>query len=669
VLPVLLLAGFYALGFGLVAVLGWLAVWLWLAFSNGSGALELGAVAVATALGLVSSGWRILRVRPEPPGGGQAVDEDEAPQLWALVRELAALADTRPPEQIRLVAEANAFVWEDGWLLGLRPGRRQMYVGVPLLRALTVDGLRAVLAHELGHYAHEHAHFCAVAHRGMQVVLRTVDAVGKRTLAGVLLTGYAVIYLGVSRSVRRRMELEADAVAVRAVGRAAFGDALQKTVRASAVWQCALAAYARRTRTDGAAPHTVLDDFAARLDQPSAAAPGTPERPGWHAKFDSHPPLQQRLAAINRLPDVDRDVAVDHRPATVLVPGDLAGPLRSSDFNRRIERVASSVAETDADVLYTAVHRLSDLRRHGLGGVLDLLGEGRAGELQTALGDDHLTEFVFAAAANELLDARARWEHRWGEPLRLVDTGQVVRLWPAVEAAVRDPDQVRPLRKLLLARGVWETHVAAWSHPGQFALDTGTLSHTPPGNAPLTTSLLLPDELYVFAVRRSGRYRVPSSAVSAGLAAATLAELRLRGRLQVDDDGHVIAISPAPTGDRFLDSVLERLTTSPQRRTHRWLQHLGPDVLETVKQRVETWRLLDTPDTARRSRAEIRRAMDHDLDSRGAALASLLWATELAGPAFGFAGLPARLYVGRVAARDQLAMAVRHVLSFPSPTP
>lgn len=667
-LPVLLLAGFYVLGFGLVAVLAWLGGWLWLAFSGHGPAHELGTLAVATALGLVVPGWRILRARPEPPLGGRAVDEHEAPQLWAQVRELAELAGTRPPEEIRLVAVANAYVWEEGRLLGLRPGRRQLYLGVPLLWALTVDGLRAVLAHELGHYANEHTHFGAGSYRGMQVVLRTIGAVGKSTLPGVLFSGYARLYLVASLAVRRQMELEADAVAVRAAGRAAVGDALRDTIRASAAWERALAGYARLARTDGATPRGVLDYFAALLDERSAPPPGEPDLPGWLAKFDLHPPLQERLAAIALLGHADRGPAVDRRPAAALVPWP-AEPLRSSDFDEQAERVARSVAAMDAAALYAAARRLPCVLRHGLGSVLDLLGEGRAGELQTALGDNHLTEFVFVAAATELVHVGARWQHRWGEPLRLLHDDEVVELWEAVEAAVRDAGRVGSLRKLLLARGVPETHVAAWSRPGLYALDAGVVFRVLPGYEPSTKSLLLPDELHIFAVDRSGGYRVPSDAVGAGLAAAALAELRLRGQLRVEDDGDVVVLDPAPTGDRFLDSVLSRLTASPQRPAYQWLQSLGPDVLDTVKRRLEASRLLDTPDTARQSRAEIRRAMDRDLDSRAAALANLLWATELAGPAFGFAGLPARLYVGHVAARDPLAMAVRHTLSFTVPLP
>jgi membrane protein implicated in regulation of membrane protease activity len=107
-LPVLLLAGFYVLGFALVAVLGCLGGWLWLAFSGHGPAAVVGPLAAVTAFSLVLQGWRFLRARPEPPLDGRAVDEHEAPQLWALVRELAELAGTRPPDEIRLVAVANA---------------------------------------------------------------------------------------------------------------------------------------------------------------------------------------------------------------------------------------------------------------------------------------------------------------------------------------------------------------------------------------------------------------------------------------------------------------------------------------------------------------------------------------------------------------------------------
>jgi len=76
--------------------------------------------------------------------------------LWAEVRAIAAEVRTRVPDEVRLVADVNAAVSEDTRLLGLRGGRRYLYVGLPLLQAMNLAQFRSVLAHELGHYSHQH---------------------------------------------------------------------------------------------------------------------------------------------------------------------------------------------------------------------------------------------------------------------------------------------------------------------------------------------------------------------------------------------------------------------------------------------------------------------------------------------------------------------------------
>jgi Zn-dependent protease with chaperone function len=56
--------------------------------------------------------------------------------------------------------------------MGRRAGRRYLYLGVPILQVLTVSQLRAVLAHELGHYSRGHTRFGA--RDRLAVAIRTV---------------------------------------------------------------------------------------------------------------------------------------------------------------------------------------------------------------------------------------------------------------------------------------------------------------------------------------------------------------------------------------------------------------------------------------------------------------------------------------------------------------
>ncbi|MBV8540196.1 MAG: M48 family metalloprotease [Pseudonocardiales bacterium] len=83
-----------------------------------------------------------------------------------LVTELALEMQTQAPTQLWLTSQANASVYGSRRLL--RSPRRSWHLstGVPLLVGLTTEQLRAVLCHELAHYARRHAFFSAMAYRG-----------------------------------------------------------------------------------------------------------------------------------------------------------------------------------------------------------------------------------------------------------------------------------------------------------------------------------------------------------------------------------------------------------------------------------------------------------------------------------------------------------------------
>ena len=87
-----------------------------------------------------------------------------------MVRALADEVGTRPPDRIVMVNNVNAYVHEFGPLLGLLRGRRTLAIGAPLLDALDVSQLRAVLGHELGHFAGGDTKSGPIVYRTAQVV-------------------------------------------------------------------------------------------------------------------------------------------------------------------------------------------------------------------------------------------------------------------------------------------------------------------------------------------------------------------------------------------------------------------------------------------------------------------------------------------------------------------
>ncbi|MEU6377739.1 M48 family metallopeptidase [Streptomyces sp. NPDC046909] len=92
-----------------------------------------------------------VTLRPRPNrlrAGAHTVSRSTAPELYALVDEVAAALGTRSVDVIVLNAEANASVTH----LGVR--RRVLALGLPLWEVLSPQERIALLGHEFGHFTH-----------------------------------------------------------------------------------------------------------------------------------------------------------------------------------------------------------------------------------------------------------------------------------------------------------------------------------------------------------------------------------------------------------------------------------------------------------------------------------------------------------------------------------
>lgn len=474
-LSVLLLLGFYGYALGLVVGLGALTVLLaGVGLAAVVGKLSLVTLVLAGAVGYAT--WKVLRARYEPMAG-LVLPQSRAPELWAEVRAIAAQVGTRPPDEIRLVADVNAAVSESARLLGLRGGRRYLYLGLPLLQALRVAQVRSVLAHELGHYSHQHTRLGALTYRGHDTMVQTIGYVGPTSLTGWLLRPYAAAYRLVSAAVRRTQEVEADRASVRVAGARAAASALRELPGLSSAWDLYLGAYVSFGLDSGYAPTGVLAQFptllAARADELAMiAAHGAPER---RSRWDSHPPIADRIAMIEREPAGPSHE--DGRPAAVLLT-DLDGAIAELeatvlDFGDRTrlpfpDYTAAAMhwhTQREADVLHRAAARLPGSGDAGLGAVLGLLGAGRADELKRAvlrpaeLADPAAAGELFRSYLRAVLAAAmvragaARWQHSWSEGASVVDaTGAPMDLDRLVDAAAAGA--VTEVRRHLTGWGV-----------------------------------------------------------------------------------------------------------------------------------------------------------------------------------------------------------------------
>ncbi|MFI5802590.1 M48 family metalloprotease [Streptomyces sp. NPDC051561] len=360
----LLLAGFYLVGF---ALLGSLVAVAWAAtvWTTAAVFLKLYVVTALVAFPVLRSMFQLRRAsRTGVDRAGLRVTPAQEPELWSLVRELASSTGTRAPDELYLDGEVNASVQEDSRFLGLRTGTRRMYLGVPLMSGLTEPQLRAVLAHEFGHFGNRDTRYATITLRGRESVVRTVSALHERSLAKVAketakqrekqakalargrkpkshdlnlgsagltyrlaarpFLAYGGFYLRSSLGVGRAQELAADLTAVRVAGRDATASALREIPVLDSAHDFYLSAYATVGAGAGLLPprgemfgglHQLMAARAGEMAELRAAIPHQEQSP-----YDSHPPIAERVARIEALPaDAWSAYAAEAAPATGLL--------------------------------------------------------------------------------------------------------------------------------------------------------------------------------------------------------------------------------------------------------------------------------------------------------------------------------------------------------------
>src|SRR5690349_15531959 len=136
-LAIALMIGFYLLAFGIAGLLFWIPYAEW---------RYLERVDIRLAIGCVLSGMALLgSVIPRkdvfnPPG--PRLEDRDHPKLFAMLREVASATGQPMPADVYLLNQVNAFVTARGGRMGVG-GVRVMGIGLPLIQALSVDGLRA----------------------------------------------------------------------------------------------------------------------------------------------------------------------------------------------------------------------------------------------------------------------------------------------------------------------------------------------------------------------------------------------------------------------------------------------------------------------------------------------------------------------------------------------
>jgi Zn-dependent protease with chaperone function len=281
------------------------------------GRIPIKLVLIVGIVALVSI-WSMLRSlfmrRGPDEDPGRPLTEAEAPALWALLREVAERVGTRPVDAVYMTLGTEVAVIERGSVRKrLRDaGKRSLILGVGALEGMTRQQLRAILAHEYGHFSNRDTaggDLPNVVQSSLFASMVRIAQGGGATFynpAWHFVRGFHALFLRITLGASRLREIMADQFAAVAYGGQAFADGLRHIVRRSLEFDRNVDLLANRAQAE-ARPIASLYAPPAAPAQGPVAVPSDVEAkyqermndPG--SPYDSHPPPGARISWVGRL--------------------------------------------------------------------------------------------------------------------------------------------------------------------------------------------------------------------------------------------------------------------------------------------------------------------------------------------------------------------------------
>jgi Zn-dependent protease with chaperone function len=284
---------------------------------------------------VLASVWALLRSlfvnRKPDPDPGVRLTETDLPDLWAVLREVAAQVQTRPVDDVFATPGTEIGVFERGPMSErLRDrGRRHLVLGVGALDGLTERQLRAILAHEYGHFAHRdtaRGDLAGIVRASLlSAVIRLAKAGGLTALnpAWLFLRFFYALFERVALGASRLQEALADRFAAVSYGGPALIAGLRHIARRSAEFDAgssAMIAVAQSTRR--AVANLYAAPPADRVNALDIDAAVTKTMSNAGSPYDSHPPIAKRIAWLESFGEaqVTPTVPTSDGPAWDLFP-------------------------------------------------------------------------------------------------------------------------------------------------------------------------------------------------------------------------------------------------------------------------------------------------------------------------------------------------------------
>ena len=203
--------------------------------------IKLVLIAAILVLGSLGSIAKSLFVRARDEEPGEKLDLAENPKLCAVLHEVAGRIGTRPVDSVYLTPSTEVAVLERGGMLKQVSGKseRCLVLGAAVLDEMRVRELKAILAHEYGHFRNEDTAgggFALAVRRSiltMAMHLVRNRAASRLNPAWWFVNGFYSIFLRVSQGASRLQEVLADRWAAFAYGSEAFAHGLRHVVERS----------------------------------------------------------------------------------------------------------------------------------------------------------------------------------------------------------------------------------------------------------------------------------------------------------------------------------------------------------------------------------------------------------------------------------------------------
>jgi tetratricopeptide (TPR) repeat protein len=233
---------YLSIPFVIVLVLGLAGTLTYVAFAVGQVPIKLVLILCFGAIVTVYKMIRSLFIKIDRADPGRSLSYEEAPGLWDLTRKIAATVNTRPVDEIRVTPGTDLAVYERGnWRERSKDqAHRILILGVGVLNGFELNGFRAVLAHEYGHFSHRDTAGGDVALRVNADMIKFAHAMILSrqnvwwNIAFQFLRIYLFIFRRISHGATRLQEVLADRVAAAKYGAKAFEEGLTHVVRKGA---------------------------------------------------------------------------------------------------------------------------------------------------------------------------------------------------------------------------------------------------------------------------------------------------------------------------------------------------------------------------------------------------------------------------------------------------